>query len=106
MYLALVTNNSDKTVKERYEALSDEQKLALVEEVKKYKEELKEQLIVTQTKQKSLEEEKEKLEATLLNEFGVKTEEEITDKIAKLNDEIVLALEEFSKAIFNANREG
>ena len=53
MYLELVTKKSDRTVKERYEELSDEQKLALVEEAKKLKEDLKEKLIVTQTKQKS-----------------------------------------------------
>lgn len=102
MYLELVTKKSDRTVKERYEELSDEQKLVLVEEAKKLKEDLKEKLIVTQTKQKSLLEEKEKLEKTLLEEYNIKSEEDIVNKIAELNGEIISALTEYSNAL-NAN---
>ena len=98
MYLEKLLTQPEH-LKENFDKLNNEEKSALVEEIKAQKDSLEKSKIVAETEIKSLESRREELLKELKDKFNLDSIESAEKKMQELNDEVVSALEEFASTI-------
>lgn len=97
MYLEKLIFRDGRTVEEKFNELDSNQQMALMEEIKKQKDMLKESKIVAETEMKSLEDKKNEILNELKEKYNLESIEDAQKKVDELNKEIVQSLTEFAE---------
>lgn len=98
MILQSIIAKDDKTIEEKFNNLTSEQQIELLNEIQAQRDSFKESKIVAETQIKSLQDSKNKILETLKKDYNLDSIEAAEKKIAELNGEIVSALTEFSES--------
>lgn len=98
MILEKILVNDGTSMDDKFNTLTTEQQIELLNEIETKTNEFKEKKLVAETKIKSLQEGKEKILEELKTKYELNSIEEAEAKIAELNGEIVQALTEFVEA--------
>ncbi len=98
MILQNIIAKDDKTIEEKFNNLSAEQQIELLNEIQSQRDSFKESKIVAETQIKSLQDSRDKILETLKKDYNLDSIEAAEKKIAELNDEIVSALTEFAES--------
>lgn len=98
MILEKMLVKDDISIKDKFDTLTTEQQIELLNEIETQRNSFKESIIVAETKIKSLQENKENILKELKDKYELNSIEEAEAKIAELNGEIVQALTEFVEA--------
>lgn len=98
MILQSIIAKDDKTIEEKFNNLSAEQQIELLNEIQSQRDSFKESKIVAETQIKSLQDSRDKILETLKKDYNLDSIEAAEKKIAELNDEIVSALTEFAES--------
>ena len=97
MYLERIVAQDGKTVEDKFNELSNEQQISLMDEIKNQKDLLSKSKIVAETNLTSLKEKKEDILKELKDSYGLNSIEEAENKVNEINDEIISALKEFAE---------
>ena len=98
MILEKILVNDGTSMDDKFNTLTTEQQIELLNEIETKTNEFKEKKLVAETKIKSLQENKENILKELKDKYELNSIEEAEAKIAELNGEIVQALTEFVEA--------
>lgn len=98
MYIEKIIVNDGVSIDDKFNSLTTEQQIELLNEIENKTNEFKEKKIVAETKIKSLQENKEKILEELKTKYKIESIEEAEKKLAELNGEIISALTEFAEA--------
>ncbi|MBQ2639219.1 MAG: hypothetical protein IJF92_00430 [Bacilli bacterium] len=98
MYIEKMLVNDGVSVEDKFNSLTSEQQIELLNEIQTQRDSFKESKIVAETKIKSLNDAKEKILQELKDKYKLDSIEEAEKKIAELNSEIISALNNFAEA--------
>ena len=98
MYIEKMLVNDGVSVEDKFNSLTSEQQIELLNEIQTQRDSFKEIKIVAETKIKSLNDAKEKILQELKDKYKLDSIEEAEKKIAELNSEIISALNNFAEA--------
>lgn len=97
MILQNIIAKDDKTIEEKFNSLTSEQQIELLNEIQAQRDSFKESKIVAETQIKSLQESKDKILETLKKDYNIESIEDAEKKISELNGEIISALTDFAE---------
>lgn len=97
MILQNIIAKDEKTIEEKFNSLTSEQQIELLNEIQAQRDSFKESKIVAETQIKSLQESKDKILETLKKDYNLESIEEAEKKISELNGEIISALTDFAE---------
>lgn len=97
MYIEKILAKDGLSISDKFNSLTAEQQLQLLNEIQVQRDSFKESKIVAETRIKSLQETKDKV-LEKLKEYELNSIEEAENKVAELNDEIISALNDFAEA--------
>ena len=98
MILEKMLAKDDISIKDKFDTLTTEQQIELLNEIETQRNSFKESIIVAETKIKSLQENKENILKELKDKYKLNSIDEAEKKIAELNGEIISALTDFVEA--------
>ena len=97
MILQNIIAKDDKSIEEKFNSLTSEQQIELLNEIQAQRDSFKESKIVAETQIKSLQESKDKILETLKKDYNIESIEDAEKKISELNGEIISALTDFAE---------
>ncbi len=97
MILQNIIAKDGKTIEEKFNSLTSEQQIELLNEIQAQRDSFKESKIVAETQIKSLQESKDKILETLKKDYNIESIEDAEKKISELNGEIISALTDFAE---------
>lgn len=97
MILQNIIAKDEKTIEEKFNSLTSEQQIELLNEIQAQRDSFKESKIVAETQIKSLQESKDKILETLKKDYNIESIEDAEKKISELNGEIISALTDFAE---------
>lgn len=101
MYIEKILANDGGSIDDKFNTLTSEEQIALMNEIQERRDKYNENKIVAETKIKSLQEDKEKILSNLKEKYKLESIEDAEKRIAELNGEIISALTEFAEAQSN-----
>lgn len=98
MILEKILVKDDVSIEDKFNSLTTDQQIELLNEIETQRNSFKESKIVAETKIKSLNESKEKVLKELKDTYKLDSIDDAEKKIAELNGEIISALTDFVEA--------